>query len=236
MKKIILAIILIAAPLVVSAQKLRAGFIGGYQHTFPYAMVSGDVNKITFNPRSGMGIHVGGYLGWNFRSRLWLDVQLLYSMRSYRFDMQFNNDPKRTATTIFKRQVFYAELPLHLGYSFRIDDNISILPIVGASFSAALHGKDIAYEATELQKPMTLETENKNLFDKDGRMYRFGLSPEIGVDIRYKDWAVRPLYSVSINNITRQNFGWTYTLPSAQTKYLFNHVVRLSAIYMFKIQ
>ncbi len=233
MKRAFLAVIALFVTATISAQKLEIGFIGGYQHTFPYALVSGDVDKIDFNPRGGMGFHVGGYFGWNFYGNLGMDFQLLYAMRSYSFNMDYVND---TLTTIFKRQVFNLELPVHLYYRFRVNSRLTVAPVVGVAVAASIHGKDIAYRDIASQKPINKETENDALFGKkEGRMYRFGLSSEVGAMFNFGNWGIRPLYSVTLTNLTRQGFGWTYALPSGQTKYLFNHVVRLSAIYTFRV-
>ncbi len=232
MKKAFLAILSLLLATNIYAQKLEIGFIGGYQHTFPYALVSGDVNKINFNPRSGMGFNVGGYFGWNFYKNFGMDFQLVYAMRSYSFNMRYMDDE---ITTIFKRQVFNIELPVHLNYKFKVNDQLSVLPLVGVSVNASIHGKDMAYQNTATQKPIYRETSNDELFGKEGRMYRFEIAPEIGVLFKYKNWGIRPIYSTSLTNITRPSFGWTYSLPSKQTKYLFNHVIKLSAIYTFKL-
>lgn len=232
MKKIFVIIIAIFVATNLSAQKLEIGFIGGYQHTIPYALVSGDVDKIDFNPRSGIGFHIGGYFDWKFYGDLGMDFQLQYAMRSYSFNMMYVND---SLSTIFKRQVFNIEFPLHLNYRFKINDNFSISPVVGASVAASIHGKDLAYRNVETKKPVNKETDNGELFGKEGRMYRFSLAPELGATFKFGNWGIRPLYSVTITNLTRKEFGWTYSLPLGQTKYLFNHVVRLSAIYTFKI-
>ncbi len=232
MKKSFIAILTILLTISVSAQKLELGFVGGYQHTFPFALVGGDIDKIDFNHKSGAGFNVGGYFGWNFNKLLGIDFQLMYAMRSYSFDMQYK---ETSPTIIFKRQTFFVELPLHLNYKIKVKEHLYIAPLLGVSLNMAVNGKDIAYEHTLTQKPIDKVTTSDDLFGKNGRMNRFELSPEIGCLVKYKHWGFRPIYSVGVNNLTKQKFGWTFPLPEGQSKYLFNRELKLSIIYTFDV-
>ena len=106
MKKAFIAILSLILTTNIFSQKIEIGFIGGYHHTFPYAFTSGDIDVVRFNPRSGAGFVAGGYFGWNFYKDFGMDFQLLYTMRSYSFNMSYNNDTTRKYSTIFNRQVF----------------------------------------------------------------------------------------------------------------------------------
>ena len=235
MKKAFIAILSLILTTNIFSQKIEIGFIGGYHHTFPYAFTSGDIDVVRFNPRSGAGFVVGGYFGWNFYKDFGMDFQLLYTMRSYSFNMSYNNDTTRKYSTIFNRQVFSIELPIHINYQFKVNDDLSVYPVLGATVSMGIHGKDLAYEDSEYRKPINKETDSGELFGKSGRMYRFEVSPEIGVLFKYKNWGIRPMYSVGLLNRTRKEFDWTYPLPNGQTKFLFNQRATLSVIYTFKL-
>jgi hypothetical protein len=235
MKKAFIAILSLILTTNIFSQKIEIGFIGGYHHTFPHAFTSGDIDVVRFNPRSGAGFVAGGYFGWNFYKDFGMDFQLLYTMRSYSFNMSYNNDTTRKYSTIFNRQVFGIELPIHINYKFKVNDDLSVYPVLGATVSMGIHGKDLAYEDSEYRKPINKETDSGELFGKSGRMYRFEVSPEIGLLFKYKNWGIRPMYSVGLLNRTRKEFDWTYPLPSGQTKFLFNQRATLSVIYTFKL-
>ena len=232
MKRIILAISVFFFSINIFAQKFELGFIGGYQLTNAYAFVGGDIDKINFNPKPGSGFSIGGYFGWTFHKNFGLDVQLLYAMRSYSFNMQY---VKSDTSTIFKRQQFNLELPVHLNYRIKINNKFTIYPLIGASVNMALHGKDIAYENTDVQKPVDKKTDSSSLFNKDGRTNRFEFSPEIGILFKYKNLGIRPLYSIGVTNLTNKSFSWTFYLPKDQSKYLFNRELKLTITYTFKL-
>ena len=216
------------------SQKLELGFIGGYQHTNAYAFVGGEINKINFNPKSGPGFNIGGFMLWSFHKNLGMDLQILYSMRSYKFNMLYQ---EQDTAVIFKRQMFMLELPIHLNYRIKINDEFTIYPTLGASFGVNIHGKDYAYLDTDSRKPIDKATKSDDLFSKsNGRINRFEISPEIGVLIKYKNWGFRPMYSVGVTNLTRSNYGWSFSLPEKQSKYLFNRELKLSILYTFKIR
>lgn len=235
MKKLIIVAIIATFAANIFSQKLEVGFLAGYQHTNAWAFVGGEADKIDFKPNSNAGFNVGGIMLWNIRKGFGLDLQLLYSMRSYGFDMVYQQKPNEKV--IFKRQTYLLELPIHMHWRFSVNNDVKIYPLLGASFNVNLHGKDYAYLDDANLKPIDKVTKNEDLFDKsNGRMYRFEISPEIGLLVKYKNWGFRPVYSVGVTNLTKPKYGWSFPLPEKQSKYLFNRELKLSFIYTFKIK
>ena len=211
----------------VSAQRL--GFIGGYQLTTPFPVVAGNV--IDFNEKSGSGFHIGGYFDWDFAKRFGLDAQILYAMRNVKFDMHYKSD----TTTHFSRNTFNFEIPLHIYANFHIKKGFILSPILGPSFNIGLHGKDIAWQNTELQKPVDLQT--KDFYGKDNRVNRFEIAGEAGLMFKYKNYGVRALYSVGFMNLATKKYNFSMTgLPSDYNRYLFNGVFKLSFVYVFDLR
>lgn len=231
MKKIVIIFLFTAICVSISAQ--RVGFIGGYQLTMPFPVVSGKV--INFNEKSGSGFHIGGYFDWDFHKRFGLDAQLLYAMRNVKFDIHYLSD----TTTIFKRTTFNFEIPIHIYANFHTKKGFMIAPFLGPSINIGLHGKDIAWQNTEHQKPVDLQT--KDLYGKDKRMNRFEIAGEAGLMFKYKNYGARASYSLGLTNLTTKDFNFTTTLPKSHNsqnynKYLYNGIFKLSFVYVFDLR
>jgi hypothetical protein len=97
-----------------------------------------------------------------------------------------------------------------------------------------LHGKDIAWQNTELQKPIDLRT--KDLYGKDNRLNRFEIAGEAGLMLKYKNYGVRALYSVGLTNLTTKKYDFGLGLPSNQSRYIFNGVFKVSFVYAFNLR
>ena len=212
----------------ISAQRL--GFVGGYQLTTPFPLVAGKV--IDFNEKSGSGFHIGGYFDWDFHKRLGLDVQILYTMRNIKFDMH-NKLRTDTFSTIFKRNTFNFEIPIHIYANFHIKKGFILAPFLGPSLNIGLHGKDIAWQNTALQKPVDLQT--KDLYGKDNRMNRFELAGELGLMFKYKNYGARASYSIGLTNLATQKYDFTFNLKD-YGKNLYNGVFKLSFVYVFDLR
>ena len=230
MKKIIIIFSFTMLCVNISAQRL--GFVGGYQLTTPFPLVAGKV--IDFNEKSGSGFHIGGYFDWDFHKRFGLDIQLLYTMRNIKFDINYLPDTTRNFTTHFVRNTFYFEVPIHVYANLHIKKGWILSPFLGPSINIGLHGKDIAWENTDLQKPVDLQT--KDLYGKDNRMNRFELAGEAGFMLKYKNYGVRTSYSLGLTNLTTKKYAFTTNLPSNYNRYLFNGVFKLSFVYVFDLR
>jgi len=214
----------------ISAQ--RVGFIGGYQLTnpFPIVQIEKSGTRIDFNEKSGSGFHIGGYFDWDFHKRFGFDAQVLYAMRNYTFDIYYKSD----TTTHFIRNIFNFEIPLHIYANFHIKKGWFLSPFLGPSIAIGLHGKDIAWQNTEHQKPVDLQT--KDLFGKDNRINRFELAGEAGLMLKYKNYGARVSYSIGLTNLTTKNYTFTTNYNSSLNKYLYNGVFKLSFVYVFDLR
>jgi hypothetical protein len=231
MKKIILISFFTIFCLSISAQRL--GFIGGYQLTSSYA-IAGKIadNSINFNPTSGSGFLVGGYFDWNIKNLYGLDAQLLYSMRSTKFDLHYISD----TTTILKRKTFQLEVPLHFYLNFPLKKGWILSPYIGPALSIGLHGKDIAWENTDFKKPVDLQTSEMYGAKEKGRVNRFELAGQIGLTAKYRNYGIRAGYSVGLTNLTKQTFDWTLSPTKLPQTRLYNGDFSASFIYVFDLR
>ncbi|MDR1543274.1 MAG: outer membrane beta-barrel protein [Prevotellaceae bacterium] len=228
MKKLILIFFITICCSTVYGQRL--GFIGGYQLTNSYAIVGG--KNVDFNQTAGSGFLVGGYFDWNIKKSYGIDVQVLYTMRTSKFNLHYLSD----TTTIFRRYMFNFEIPLHLYVNIPLKKNWILSPYLGPALAIGLHGQDVAWQnVPDWQKPV--DSKKSDLFEKDkGRLNRFELAGQIGLTVKYKNYGLRAGYSLGLTNLTQKNFDWTLSLPAAQNKYLFNGVFSVAFIYAFDLK
>ncbi|MDR1591559.1 MAG: PorT family protein [Prevotellaceae bacterium] len=226
MKKICFLSLCIA--LVCGASAQRLGGIVGAQLTTPFPVVGG--YNVDFNARSGAGFHAGALFEWDITGRFGVDVAAQYSLRSYSFNLHYTSEP----TTIFHRQLYYLDIPVHAYLRIPLSQGIVLAPFAGASFSLGLHGKDMAWLDNETQKPVGKET--SELFGKDKRLTRAEIAGDVGVALKYKNYQWRASYALGLNNLTKQDFDWYIALNSKQSKYLFDGVFKLSFAYLFDLR
>src|SRR5574344_1944736 len=112
MKKILalFAILLLVGNL--SAQRL--GVQGGYSLSTPF--IDTEDIAVNFNPHSGSGFHVGALFDWDMTNRWGFEASVLYNMRTMRFNMEYQSD----TSTIFRREVFYLDIPIHFIVHFPV--------------------------------------------------------------------------------------------------------------------
>jgi hypothetical protein len=216
----------------VSLSAQRLGFIGGYQTISTYAVVSG--KSVDFNPNIGSGFHAGGYFELDFKKGILknfgFDAQVLYALRSTKFNLHYFSD----TTTIFERQAFTLEVPVHLYYNWKLNDKFILTPFLGASLNMGLHAKDLAWENTDWKKPVDMQ--KTEMYSKDGRINRFELAGDIGFALKYKQYGFRTTYQAGFTNLTNKKFDWTLGLSSQQNKYLFNRELKFSLTYTFDLK
>lgn len=236
MKKISIIILMLAASLTLSAQRL--GIMGGFQMTNAWILSA----NCDFNPKPGPGFTVGPIFEMNFSHRLGFDVAALYNMRYTSFDIDYKKRLDTDTTVHLARTHFYLDVPVHLNVNFPIKNALSMSLFFGPSFNVALHGQDIAWENTDQKKPVGYDTEN--LYGKDkgteNRYSRFQVSGELGLAVKYKAFEWRASYNTSINNITnfdrRTSFLWYVGLRQGQNKYLRDGNFKLTFAYMFDLR
>ena len=152
-----------------------------------------------------------------------------YPLRSYRFNLHYLSD----TTTIFKRQFFYLDIPVHL-YVNLFAGKTTISIFAGPVLSVGLHGKDIGWEDTPDQKPKFLKTED--LFGKDNRLTRCEIGADLGVAVKYQGYQVRASYQLGLNNTTKQDYNWSLSLNKDIKKIQHQGVFKLSFAYVWDLR
>lgn len=223
MKKILalFAILLLVGNL--SAQRL--GVQGGYSLSTP--SIGTEDNAVNFNPQSGSGFHVGALFDWDMTNRWGFEASVLYNMRTMRFNMEYQSD----TSTIFRREVFYLDIPIHFIVHFPVrKTRISLF--LGPSFNIGLHGKDVAWLDLPTERPVSLE---KEVFGDEQPLQRFDLSAELGMAVEYKQLQFRASYEVSVLNTAYSDYGYTFSLPTTSVPYFYQGVFKFSVAYMFDL-
>lgn len=224
MKKIFFVLLFLVCVLGASAQRL--GVIGGYQLNTPFP--STNAEGVNFNARMGSGFHGGLLFDWDMTNRWGLELGAMYSLRSSSYNLSYTSD----TTTIFKRQVYYLDIPLHVYVNFPMK-RWTLAVYAGPSFNLGLHGKDIAWENTDMQKPVALETED--MYGDDGRLKRFEIAAELGLTAKYKNYEVRAGYQMGLNDVTKDNYQWTLDLPVNSKTYFYQGELKVSVAYLFDL-
>lgn len=229
MKKTLLLVIGLLFIVANQAGAQKLGFIGGPSLSHGNIWCSDDIAII--KPMPGAGFHVGGLFEWDITNRWGWDVAAMYEMRSSSFNFSYNRD----TSTYFNRQLFYLNIPAHVYVNFPIQNKYVISAFVGPVFTCGLHGRDIAWEMTDLKKPVTYEKEK--MFDKDaGRVVRCEIAAEIGLAFKYKNFQGRASYQYGINNSTKDDYRYTMPLPTGTKTYYTQGTLKLSFAYLFDLR
>ncbi len=204
----------------------RLGGVASYQLTQSFQTTSD--NLVDFNAKPGSGFAVGVWFDWDITRRWGLEVGATYNLRSANYDLHYQSD----TSTIFKRQVYFLNIPVHAYVNFPFK-KWTLALYFGPSFNVGLHGKDIAWENTEIQKPVMLETEN--IFGEDGRLQRFEIGAEIGLNAKYRNFIWSIGYHQGFNNLVKNDYNWTFDLPTGTKKYVAMGEVKISFGYLFNL-
>ena len=224
MKKIFFVLFFLSSVMMLSAQRL--GAIGGYQLNTPFPSTSAD--GVNFNSAMGSGFHVGLLFDWDMTNRWGLELGAMYSLRSSSYNLSYTSD----TTTIFKRQLYYFDVPLHVYINFPMK-KWTLAVYAGPSFNIGLNGKDVAWQNTEMQRPVTLETDD--MYGDDGRLNRFEIAADLGLTAKYKNYEVRAGYQMGLNDVTKDNYNWTLDLPDGAKTYFYQGELKLSMAYLFDL-
>lgn len=227
-QRILVALVFAAVvPASVAAQKL--GFIGG--PSMSHSTMWCEDEGAGFKPIPGAGFHVGALFEWDITNRWGWDAAVMYEMRSSAFDLSYSGVD---TTNYFNRQLFYLNVPVHVYVNFPIRNRYVISTFVGPVFTCALHGRDIAWENTEMRKPVMYEKED--LFGKEGRIVRCEIAAEIGMAFKYRNFQGRLSYQYGINNLTKDNYLYTLPMTSGTKTYLTQGTLKLSFAYLFDLR
>ena len=222
-----LLLILIAACCMATAAAQRLGGIVGYQLT--QGVQTTTDHLVNFNATPGSGFAVGVLFDWDITNRWGLEVAATYNLRTAHYNLHYLSD----TTTRFKRQLYFLNIPVHayVNLPFR---KWTLALYFGPSFNVGLHGKDMAWENTDWQKPVMFEEDE--LYGDDGRLYRFEIGAEIGLNAKYRNFIWSIGYHHGFNNLDKNDYQWTLDLPTGTKTYVTMGEVKVSFGYLFDLK
>ncbi len=228
--KILIAIV-ITAVFSVSASAQKLGFIGGPSMSHSTMWCADE--DAGFKPIPGAGFHVGALFEWDITNRWGWDAAATYEMRSSAFNLSYAGVD---TSTYFNRQLFYLNVPVHVYVNFPVQNKYVISAFIGPVFTCALHGRDIAWQNTDMRRPVMYENEAEGLFGKDGRIVRCEIAAEVGMAFKYRNFQGRLSYQYSLNNATRNDYLYTLPMSSGTNTYLTQGTLKLSFAYLFDLR
>lgn len=191
MKKILVTFVMLMALLFsAQAQQFRYGVSAGY-----------NLNSMVEN-ESKSGFHAGLKGEYAFRSTdkgLYTDFGLMISSYGWKSPTAYENGTGK----VFKWDTtpYYLNIPIHLGYKFKVGDNVSLFVNVGPHFNIGMFGKTrytTTYNGSKIEEGIS----SNNVF-KEGMIPRFdwGVGFRIGAEIARHtqisigyDWSMKNSY------------------------------------------
>ena len=159
----------------------------------------GHVHSNIFNDkmfRAGTGGTLGAvcniYLGHKFY--LEPSVSIFYDTYSYNNFIAEENGYQETDPLVYKIGI---RIPIVVGYSFRVNDKLSIAPFTGPEFSYAFAG-DIRFHDKD-----RLELEGNLLFGNIGSQRRAECGWKIGLAFFYDMWSFNIDASIGMTNLMK---------------------------------
>ena len=159
MKKFLMTLAVACFALTASAQE---------KGDFRFGVTAGmNVSNITdMEMDSRIGFHVGAKAEYNITDNLYGSAALLFSQKGCQFE---EDGEKLTANP------GYIELPIHIGYRFKMGDKVSIFGETGPYFAYGICGK------SKVEGP-GLEEDVKFFDDDDVNKFDFGWGVKAGVE------------------------------------------------------
>lgn len=171
-----------------TAQELRYGIIGGYNLNSSVANFS----------KSGFHAGVRGEYSFSDASKgLYTDFGLILSSKGWKSTWYYD----QTKSMQWECTPYYLNIPVHLGYKFRVNDNLSIFADAGPYFNFGVFGKMKQISIPSGGKE-TVTTTSKNVFkDNLVEIFDYGAGFRAGVEVvRHLqvgigyDWAFKSPY------------------------------------------
>ena len=205
-KKFLLTIAMSAIVFATSqAQEFRYGLSGGY-----------NLNSMIAN-ESKSGFHAGLKGEYAFRDAqkgLYTDFGLMISSYGWKSTPAYDNGTGKVSE--WDTTPYYLNIPIHLGYKFKVSDNLSIFVNAGPYFNIGMLGK-MKYTTTYPDGKTETGISSNNIF-KDGLSPRFdwGIGFRAGVEIARHtqiaigyDWGMKNAY---MNNPETKNRTFVVSL------------------------
>lgn len=200
MKKYFFLCILLFSIMMVKAQELRWGVTGGFNLSSP----------TNYDSRAGYNIGLKGEYSFRENKGFYLDWGVSLSQKGWESDWYYDQQTK--ASTQWKTNAHYLNIPVHVGYKIPLEDKFSLFASVGPYFGAGLFGK---YKAVSDKLETTLA---KNVFDDYMNRFDWGLGARIGVEcmkhfqvsVGY-DWGMKKIRHDKLNDSKNRNLDVSVT-------------------------
>lgn len=201
-KRIILLGIFIATLGVhnMNAQKANLGF-KSLEHHFGI-VAGGNISRSSeaespLKNRTTLGFQVGGKYELNMANGLFMDVSTLFIMKSFKHDSYFTKAYQ-------KRTMYNIDIPVHLGYKYKINKSTSVLASFGPYLGVGLWGHWKQRMETTGYKQKYVE-QTINLYKKTSQDSRFdmGVGCKIGIEL-YQRIQVLLSYNWGLTNLNRE--------------------------------
>lgn len=180
MKRFIIALLSIVVATTASAQELRWGATGALNFSWAHSTVNSSDAYIGFNAGVKVEMDFSDYITDGF----YLDGRLLYTLKGGRWAGYHQN-------------LGYLELPVTLGYRYRINDDVALMGGLGPYFGLGIVGKDV--QKNDGTKVKT------DIFGEGYKRFDFGLNYQIGVEMM-SNWQVFLGLEHSLMNIMKSKF------------------------------
>ncbi len=232
MKRTALIVVLALCAMAAAAQRL--GGVAGYQLSWGFNSTTSDV--VNFGATPGSGFLVGVLFDWDITNRWGIEAAATYNLRTTKYRLQLAEKQRLDTANIFKRQLYFLNIPVHAYVNFPFK-KWTLALYFGPSFNVGLHGKDIAWQDTEWQKPVMLEDDKIFGSKNEGRLYRFEIGAEIGLRFKYRNYSWSMGYHHGFNNLAKDDdFDWTLTLPANTKKRVTMGEFNVSFAYLFDLK
>ena len=218
---------------VVAAQAQRLGGVAGYQLSFGFNSTTNDV--VDFGATPGSGFLVGVLFDYDITNRWGIEAAATYNLRTTKYNLRLAEKNGLDTAHIFKRQLYFLNIPVHAYVNFPFK-KWTLALYFGPSFNVGLHGKDIAWEDTEWQKPVGLMEDKIFGSKNEGRLYRFEIGAEVGLRAKYRNYSFSIGYHQGFNNLAKSDYNWTFTLPTNTKKRIMMGELNFSVAYMFDLK
>ena len=74
------------------------------------------------------------------------------------------------------------------------------------------------------------------MYGDDGRLYRFEIGAEIGLNAKYRNFIWSIGYHHGFNNLDKNDYQWTLDLPTGTKSYVTMGEVKVSFGYLFDLK
>ncbi len=122
------------------------------------------------------GFLVGGKYELHFWNGFYTDATMLFTLKSFRFD-------SRISAEYVQRNMFNIEIPIHLGYRYKINEKVAVFGSAGPYFGFGIYG--FWKQKLEIHNKPGHNIHNVDLYKKNSGDYRgeFGLGYKLGVEL-----------------------------------------------------